>query len=187
MNGSTIQFSQLVRAYPQFTGINEQRMNDGSSYFHGLQARVEKRFAHGLQLLINYQFARTIENLSVLNDFGPIEKRASGIDRPHRFVTSVSYELPFGRGKAVGANSPAVVAHLIGGWGVNAIYSYESGAPAGSWGDVLYDGGDLQWDARNIDQSFERHPLQSQLQAAALQSCAFLPHLLRQPEAGRDQ
>ncbi len=155
MNGSTISFSQLVRAYPQFTSVNMQRLNDGSSYFHGLQARFEKRYAHGLQFLMNYQFARTIESLSRLNDFGPIEKRPASIDRPHRFVTSASYELPFGIGKPFGGDTGPVITRVIGGWVVNGIYSYESGRPAGSWGDVIYSGGPLNWDARGVDGAFD--------------------------------
>src|SRR5439155_17264453 len=42
LNGATVQFSQLVLPFPQFTGINSQAQNDGSSYFHGLTARLEK-------------------------------------------------------------------------------------------------------------------------------------------------
>ena len=140
--------------FPHFTGVNAQRLNDGSSYF-GLQARFEKRFSHGFQLLANYQFARTIESLSRLNDFGPIERRPSNIDRPHRFVISVSFDLPFGRGKAIGAGASPIIAGIIGGWVVNGIYSRESSRPAGGWGDVLYDGGPLNWDARGVDGAFD--------------------------------
>src|SRR6185312_14115281 len=86
-------------------------------------------------------------------------KRPADIDRPHRFVTSVSYDLPVGRGKAfLGSPSGfagAVVDRIVGGWTFNAIYSFESGGPAGNWGDVIYVGGDLQWDANNVDHTFD--------------------------------
>jgi hypothetical protein len=162
MNGSTVGFSQLVRPYPHFTGITMQAANAASSYFHALQVRLEKRFSHGLQFLANYQWARTIALDNYLNEFGPLEKRPANIDRPQRFVTSFSYELPFGQGKpvlgSVSGFSGAVVDRIVGGWVINGIYSYESGGPVGNWGDVIYMGGPLNWDATNPDKTFDTTP-----------------------------
>jgi hypothetical protein len=154
-NGSTIAFNQLVRAYPQFTGINNQSRNDASSYFHGMTVRLEKRFSHGLQFLTNYQWARTIARDNRLNEFSGPEKRPADIDRPHRFVTSASYELPFGRGKALGGSANGVVDRIIGGWIINGIYSYEAGSPAGSWGNIIYLGGPLHWNPRGVEGAFD--------------------------------
>jgi hypothetical protein len=156
LNGATVQFNQLVRAFPQFTGINNQARNDGSSYFHGLMARLEKRFSHGLQFLTNYQFSRTIEKRSRLNDFSGPEKRPADIDRPHRFVASSSYELPLGRGKALAGNAGPLLDRIVGGWIVNGIYSYEMGSPAGDWGgSLIYFGGPLNWNPRGVDGAFD--------------------------------
>jgi hypothetical protein len=43
---------------------------------------------------------------------------------------------------------------LVGGWIVNGIYTWNPGA-AVNWGNVIYLGGDLQWDPRNIDRAFD--------------------------------
>lgn len=147
-NGPTIAFSQLVRPFPQFTSVNAQARNDASSYFHGFTMRLEKRFSRGLQFLTNYQWARTIAHDTRLNDFSPLEKRSADIDRPHRFVTSMSYELPLGRGRN------GVLGRVAGGWVVNGIYSYESGAVVG-WGNILYSGGPLRWNPRGVDGAFD--------------------------------
>jgi hypothetical protein len=154
-NGSTIQFQQLLRQFPEFGDVTVQGLNDGSSYFHGVQARLEKRFSHGLSALVNFQHGRVIERRSRLNDFGPLEKRPADIDRPNRFVASASYDLPFGRGKALFSDANGVVNRIIGGWTINGIYSYETGAPAGDWGNVIYYGGDLQWNPRGVDRAFD--------------------------------
>lgn len=154
-NGSTIQFQQLIRQYPQFGNVTVQGLNDGSSYFHGIQARLEKRFSHGLSALVNFQHGRVIELRSRLNDFGPLEKRPADIDRPNRFVASASYDLPFGRGKALFGDANGVVNRIVGGWTINGIYSYETGAPAGDWGNIIYYGGDLQWNPRGVDRAFD--------------------------------
>jgi hypothetical protein len=160
LNGSTVAFSQLVLPFPQFTGVTMQANNSGESYFHALQMRVEKRFSSGFQILANYQFSRTIAQDRYMNNtFGPLEKRPADIDRPHRFVTSFSYELPFGKGKPVlgslTGTSGAVVDRVIGGWMINGIYSYESGGPAGDWGDMIYLGGPLNWNPNNVSRVFD--------------------------------
>jgi hypothetical protein len=38
---------------------------------------------------------------------------------------------------------------LIGGWSVNAIFTLQQGAPL-DWGNVIYLGGDLQNQPRNV-------------------------------------
>jgi hypothetical protein len=159
LNGSTVSFTQLVQQYPQFTGVTMSSTNAASSYFHAAQARFEKRFSAGFQILANYQFARTISHDNYLNQFGPLEKRPADIDRPHRFVTSSSYELPFGKGKPI-MGSPsgfmgAVLDRVVGGWMLNGIYSFESGGPLGSWGDLIYLGAPLNYNASNVDQAFD--------------------------------
>lgn len=154
-NGATIGFSQLLRAHPQFTGVTRQGTNDGSSFFHALMVRLEKRFSHGIQFLANYQFARTLEKMARLNDFDAPYKRAADVDRPHRFVTSASWDLPVGRGKALAGGANAVLDRIVGGWVLNGIYSFESGAPAGDWGNVIYYGGPLHWNARGVDRAFD--------------------------------
>jgi hypothetical protein len=117
--------------------------------------RLEKRFAAGLQLLANYQRSKLIEKRSLLNDFDTVlEKRIADEDRPQRLVLSINYDLPFGRGKAIAPKANRLANAIIGGWNVNAIYVNQSGRPI-SWGNLLYYGGNLNLDPRNIDRSFD--------------------------------
>ena len=158
LSGNTVSFSSLTVPFPEFTGVTMSAGNGGESYFHALQTRFEKRFSRGLQMQANYQFSRTIAKDRYLNSFGPLEKRPADIDRPHRFVTNLTYELPVGKGKPLlGAPSGlagAVVDRIVGGWMIAAIYSYESGGPAGDWGDILYYGAPLDWNPSNPDHVF---------------------------------
>jgi hypothetical protein len=142
LNGTTVQRQQLLRPFPHFSSVTLQENNDGNSYFNMFQVRVEKRFSRGVQFLANYQYSKLIERRSRLNDFDPMEKRIAGEDRPQRFVTSISYDLPFGKRK------------LYGGWVINGIYSIQPG-PAVSWGNVIYYGGDLNIDPRNVERAFD--------------------------------
>ncbi len=160
LNGSTVSLEQLLRQFPQFNGNAGVRIlgqNNGSSYFHMLQVRLEKRFSNGFNLLANYGWQRLIERRSRLNWADPgLEKRISEDDRPHRFVTSSSYELPFGAGKTLFSSSPGWANKLIGGWVVNGIFIVQSNSPVVWDSNPLYLGGDLKWNAHNIDNAFDR-------------------------------
>ncbi len=159
LNGSTTTVAQLLRPFPQFVGTGDNGVilssdNFGSSYFHALQARLEKRLAGGFAGLVNYQYSRLIEKRSFLNASDSVpEKRVAVEDRPHRLVASGVYELPFGRGKRMGGGSGPVLDRIIGGWSLSGAYTYSSGEPVG-WGNAIYFGGDLNYAARNVERAF---------------------------------
>src|SRR5207244_10172567 len=46
---------------------------------------------------------------------------------------------------------------IIGGWSVSEIFTVQGGAPLG-WGNVIYLGGDLNYNPRNIDGTFDVTP-----------------------------
>ncbi len=155
LNGSTVSRSQLLQQFPQFSNVVMQDNSEGSSYFHAAQMRLEKRFSGGLQMNINYQYSRLIEKMSRLNPSDPgLEKRIAAEDRPHRVVVSGNYELPFGKGKPFGSAAGPVVSRIIGGWVMSGIYTLQSGPPI-EWGDVIYYGGALNYNARAIDRVFD--------------------------------
>ena len=169
LNTDKIQVQQLLRPFPQFTEVRQDAMNDGSSYFHSLEGRLEKRFTAGLQALVNYQFSKLMSYSNRLNDADPgLEKRVADEDHPHRFVASASYELPFGRSKLLAGHAGPKLNRIVGGWVINAIYSYQTGA-AVDWGYnsplrpsssshpdyVTYFGGDIGWNPRNVEHAFD--------------------------------
>ena len=158
LNGGTIGVEQLLRPFPQFSGQGGVRidgLNTGSSFFHMFQMRVEKRFSSGLQFLANYGWQKLIEKRSRLNVADPfLEKRIADEDRPQRFVFSTSYALPIGKGKTLLGNSGPWMNRLVGGFVLNAIYTTQSGDPV-EWGNVIYLGGPLNWQAGNVNQTFD--------------------------------
>jgi hypothetical protein len=138
LNGATTQRQQLLRPFPQFTGVTAQQNNEGNSYFHLVDFRLEKRFSHGLQFLTSYGFSRQMERTSRLNPQDvQLEKRIGNEDRPHRFVASATYDLPIGKGKTLLPGANRVVDKIVGGWNLNIVYSFQSGPPVG-WGNLIY-------------------------------------------------
>lgn len=155
LDGTTVSRSQLLLPYPEFTGVTANGLNDGSSFFHMFQVRVEKRFSHGISFLGNYQYSKLLEKRSRLNESDPfLEKRIADEDRPQRFVFSGSWELPFGKGRAIGGNAGPGLNRLLHGWVVNGIYTAQQGSPLG-WGNVIYLGGPLNYNARRLTGAFD--------------------------------
>ena len=134
--------NQALRIFPQYTGLNFTRSeNVGNSSYHALQMKVEKEFEKGLWLLASYSWQKTLTDASsTLGSFfgssardhynRSLEKALARFDVPHRFVMAFNYELPFGRGKALGGNASGALNAIIGGWQLNAIVSYQSGTPS---------------------------------------------------------
>ena len=118
LSSKTVQQYQLLRPYPQFTGLSGNDPPWADSIYHALQLRVEKRFAHGLQLLGTYVFSKSIDDSSVacgcttwlggatsLQDPNRryLERSVSQYDIPQVFQFSYVYHLPYGAGNAGGA------------------------------------------------------------------------------------
>ncbi|HWZ29991.1 MAG TPA: carboxypeptidase-like regulatory domain-containing protein [Bryobacteraceae bacterium] len=162
-NGTSTTVAQLLARFPEFpvgtgsgsTGVIEQNNSIGSSSYQSLNVRIQKRFSDGMTLVGNYINSKLIERITFLNDVdSQLEKRISPFDHPNRFVVGIVYELPFGKGKHFNVDSRWVDL-LVGGWGVNSIYTYQTGAPL-TWvngsttspGDYVYFGAPIVLDNR---------------------------------------
>src|SRR5262249_48116353 len=66
-NGASVPQRQLLRPYPQFTGINQNGYSIGKSWFDSFQLRVEKRMSSGVHLLASYTLSKSIEAVGYLN------------------------------------------------------------------------------------------------------------------------
>src|SRR5260221_912445 len=131
LNGATVSLQTLLKPFPEFGNISEQLANGGSSYFHSLDVRLEKKTSHGLFILANFTYSKLIEQIRLLNDFNPApEKRVATDDRPLRFVATGLYELPIGQGKLLHFQS-TWANRLVGGWVVSGIYTNQIGQPLG--------------------------------------------------------
>jgi hypothetical protein len=132
--------ADLLRPYPEFGSITETE-STGYSLYDALQVRAEKRFSRGYSLNVAYTWSRAMDALRFLNaaDTKPTYG-VSEFDRPHRLVVSGLYELPLGRGRALGSNLPKALDVAIGGWQLNGVYAKQSGPPL-LFGDVILRGG----------------------------------------------
>ena len=138
INGPTVARNQLLRPYPEFTGVTVNDLNTGQVWYNSLQASLRKRLSRGLSFSANYTFSKNIQATSYLNaqDTDPT-RVLTAYDRPQRFSLAPSYELPFGRGRRFLNSDNGVLKRLVGGWQVLFNTVMQSGAPMGAPSGVL--------------------------------------------------
>ncbi len=137
--GANTSRSQLLRPFPQFTGVSMTR-NEGYSNYHSLQTRLEKRFSSSYTLMTSYTWSKFMEGTGYLNETDPEpEYVVSDQDRTHRLVASGIWEFPFGKGKRFGGSMPRGANAILGGWQAQGIFQYQSG-PALGFGNAIFSG-----------------------------------------------
>lgn len=126
---STITVERLLRPYPQF-GTIAMSTNQGYTWYHSLQASLQKRFSHGYTLMASYTFSKFMQAVEHLNATDPMPiETISEFDTPHRIAASGIWELPFGKGKRIGHALHPVVSKIVSGWQLQGIYVFQSGVP----------------------------------------------------------
>jgi len=116
----------------------------GQSYYNALQVTLHHPTSHGLQFDVDYTFSKSIdwgsgvERYGSNGDFGgailstwkpQLNRAVSDFDTKQLLTTNVVDQLPFGRGRALFANTKPLVDAVIGGWQLSGIFRMSSGLP----------------------------------------------------------
>jgi hypothetical protein len=115
----------------------------GNNHYNGLSAKFEHRFSHGLYALNSFTWGKALgdseqalEYYSNQTGANPqnihnlaAEKGPSSYDTKFVNITSVTYQLPFGRGKQFLGGANPVLDAFVGGWDVNGINTANTGLP----------------------------------------------------------
>jgi hypothetical protein len=125
--------------YPEWGASGIQWVNaDGTGSYHGLAGKLTQRFGANLNTLFSYTWSKALDTASNIRgpstDFSPqdarcpltCEKAPSAFHVPHRFVASILYTLPFGKGQHF-LNHGGVVNQMVGGWQLSTITTLQSG------------------------------------------------------------
>jgi hypothetical protein len=117
--------------------------NKGFSGYNGALVTLHKNSSFGLTFDINYTWSHSIDNVSVnantvaYGGYGficdvvrPRECRGnSDFDATHYVNGYFTYELPVGRGRAIGGSLPRIVNEFVGGWAVAGLPGWHTGFP----------------------------------------------------------
>jgi hypothetical protein len=111
--------------------VTNRWMRTDSNY-HGLQAKLDRRFSNGFLLTTAYTFGKAInfsdDNGNLYIPAVPsLNRGRARYDRPHTFVQSYIYELPFGPNKRW--LQSGIGRWILGDWQLNGIFSAYSGQP----------------------------------------------------------
>jgi hypothetical protein len=135
LDGNPRQPFSTQRVDPGF-GVIRERSNSASSIYHSLQTSLQKRLRGGLAGEVHYTWSKFLDTASEI--FNPssgevavpqdsfdirADRAVSTYDRPHRFTGNVVYELPWLRAQE------GVLGKALGGWQINAAFTFQSGAP----------------------------------------------------------
>ena len=119
--------------FATFTSIT----NRGNSTYHAFQLKAEKRTSHGLYFLTAFTYGKAINDQPEICCNSPwpqdsfnirAEKGLADFDNRKRWVTSVDYELPVGKGRPF-LNQSGVLDAIVGGWHLGGIITVRSGFP----------------------------------------------------------
>jgi hypothetical protein len=113
----------------------------GSNNYNGLSVRAEHRMGHGLYLLNSFTWSKALGDSEQALEYFPgytaanpqnihnlaAEYGPSSFDIKLIDVTSVVYQLPFGKGRQFATGLSPVAEALFGGWEVNAVDTAHTG------------------------------------------------------------
>jgi len=143
LSSQTIPAFRLMLPYPAYTGINLRFGDTNYANYTSMVIKATKRFSHGLTFLSTFTWSKNQDESSggvgsSLNGSpgGPQnpytfagEYSYSNVDTPLRWATSISYELPIGKGKALANTSSRALDMIVGGWVFNTVSVYQTGFP----------------------------------------------------------
>ncbi len=131
--GATVQQAQLLRPYPQYSGVTRNAPAYGNSSYQSLQMQLIKRAANGITALVSYTIAK---NISDLNNPDNVydrqrERALSNFDVPQRLTISAAWDLPYGRGRRYGSSIARGWDLVAGGWTISTFDTFQAGFPVG--------------------------------------------------------
>jgi hypothetical protein len=100
--------------------------------YNALQATLEVRQLHGYNATANYLYQRAYGDGTTSYTF--LYDRPAGYGNfnsiyHQQLIVTQRFDLPFGRGHAIGGNAGPVTNALIGGWGLSSVTIRHSGTP----------------------------------------------------------
>lgn len=137
--------SQMLKPFPQYSGVTDLFAATGNSNYNGLQISIQGRKSHGFNFLLNYTYSKTIDDAGTSRSGYAIpeglvanqptksfrinraDRSLSVIDMPNYITAFANYDLPFGKGHIGDGN--AIVSSIIGGWSLSSVYTYVNGLP----------------------------------------------------------
>ncbi len=126
----------LRAPYPEWLGI-QYVQSDGVGSYNSFTTKLSQRVGKNLTTLFSYTWSKALDDASAIrgpgNEFAPQDMRCRSCDHgystfniPNRFVASILYSLPFGKGKTY-LDHGGILNQIVGGWQVSTIATAQNG------------------------------------------------------------
>jgi hypothetical protein len=129
----------FARPYANWPSDITEALNEFYSHFDSLQVKYEQRYVGGLTLLNAFTWEHSLDNASAsLEGNTPSPQDGNNIhadyaqsdyNLPIANVTTLVYELPFGRGRMFMGDANPFVDGIFGGWQISGINTAQAGTP----------------------------------------------------------
>jgi hypothetical protein len=129
----------FARPYANWPSDITTALNQFWSNFNSLQVKYEQQFVGGLTLLNSFDWEHALDNASAsLEANTPSPQDGNNIradygqsdyNLPLANITSLVYDLPFGRGRSLLSSTNSITNTIVGGWQVSAINTMQAGTP----------------------------------------------------------
>jgi hypothetical protein len=126
-----------ARPYAGFSNITYDTTN-GVSNFNALEVGLHRDLRSGLLLVTNYQWSHAIDDGAVGGAEATTpeeqacrscERASSMFDMRDYFTSSLIWQVPVGKGRALLSNANPIVNALLGGWQLAGVGTVRSGLP----------------------------------------------------------
>jgi hypothetical protein len=130
-NNSSWNGTNAYKVFPNLGGVNING-NTGNMIYHSGTVKLEKRYSYGLSFLTFLTFQKGIENQpGNLYQDPNLMRRVAGTTQKFRYVSSMTYELPFGKGKKW-MKSNRILDAILGGYSFSWNFNVWSSTPMGT-------------------------------------------------------
>lgn len=141
IGSATTTRAQLLKPYSEYNAVNILT-NPSSARYNSMIVKAQKRMSAGFTFLSAFTWSKNLSNEFGTGNFfssqpavpqdaynlGAEWGLANG-DTPLRWTSTLTYELPFGKGKMLLGNANKLTNLAVGGWQINLTNIYQTGFP----------------------------------------------------------
>jgi hypothetical protein len=133
-NTATVALSSLLRPYPQYTQLIQRNTDGRSMRTHTFEARAQRPFTRGATFMAAYAYNKE-RRQEWFDDRAQYQIFQTGEGwewRPtnspqHRVTAALTWEVPVGRGRSLGADMHPALDAVVGGWQASVSTRWYSG------------------------------------------------------------
>ena len=126
--------------WPNDFGVIQMVADGVNANYNALSFKVTKRFSKGMSVISNYTWSKSIDDSSGIRVQGydslfpqnsyciECDRGLSAFNVPHRWITSVLYDIPVGKGRMMNIDNRFLDA-IIGGWQTGGTTTWQAGVP----------------------------------------------------------